>query len=78
MYEEVRTTAELNEFTIMMGKSETRNRPVEGSGNNHDGSGYGGLEDAELNNDGGNLQNLSREEGVNDDEFINDDEGKQE
>ena len=48
---------------------------MEGSGYNHDGSGYGGIEDTELNSKGENLQSMSREDGMNDDEFINDDEG---
>ena len=55
--------------------SETSKRPVEGSGYNHDGSGYGGIDDAELDNSSENLQSMSREDGVIDDEFINDDEG---
>ena len=76
IYEEVRTSVELNEFTILTEMSETRNRPVEGSGYNHDGSGYGGIEDTELKNNSENLQSMPREDGVNDDDFINDDEGK--
>ena len=74
-YEEVRSSDELNEFTIKMRITDTKNGLVEGSGSNHDGSGYGSIEDAELNNDSGHLQNLSHEEAMNDDEFINDDEG---
>ena len=74
-YEEVRASVELNEFPILTEKRETRSIPLEGSGYNHDGSGYGGIEDTELSNNSENLQSMSHEDRMNDDKFINDDEG---
>ena len=77
-YTEVRSYAELNEFTILTGKMEITKRPTEeGSGNGFHGSGFG-IDTKTNKTYNENLQTLGEDKVLSQDEFIttNDDEGK--